>query len=61
MTLKKKTPVRYRTTNWSHYNAALKARGSLAIWLDSGMQWLAAPSGKRGVSRGIRMPRFNSV
>ncbi len=48
MTLKKKTPVRYRTTNWSQYNAALKARGSLGIWLDPGMQWLAAASGKRG-------------
>ncbi|ABO59089.1 IS5-like element ISBvi6 family transposase [Burkholderia vietnamiensis] len=48
MTLKKKTPVRYRTTNWSQYNAALKARGSLGIWLDPGMQWLAAASGRRG-------------
>lgn len=25
---------RYRTTNWKQYNAALKARGSLSIWLD---------------------------
>ena len=25
---------RYRTTNWKQYNAALKARGSLTVWLD---------------------------
>src|SRR5690606_14011617 len=25
-------PVRYRTTNWSAYNAALRKRGSLLIW-----------------------------
>ena len=39
---------KYRTTNWKAYNAALKARGDLSIWLDKDMQWLAAPSGKRG-------------
>ena len=25
--------ARYKTTNWAEYNAALKARGSLTIWL----------------------------
>ncbi|MGF6210988.1 hypothetical protein ABIE32_000840, partial [Comamonas sp. 4034] len=30
------------------YNAALKARGDLSIWLDKDMQWLAPASGKRG-------------
>ena len=40
--------TRYRTINWSQYNAALKTRGSLTIWLDRGMRWLAEPSGKRG-------------
>lgn len=39
---------RYRTTNWKEYNAALKARGDLTIWLNKDMQWHAAPSGKRG-------------
>ena len=39
---------RYRTTNWKAYNAALKARGDLSIWLNEDMQWYAAPSGKRG-------------
>ena len=47
---------RYRTTNWKQYNAALKARGSLTIWLDRGMSWFAAASGKRG-----RSPQFSDA
>ena len=43
----KKGHTRYRTANWGQYNAALKARASLTMWLDRRMQWLAAPSGKR--------------
>ena len=39
---------KYRTTNWKAYNAALKVRGDLTIWLDRDMQWLAPPKGKRG-------------
>ncbi len=39
---------RYRTTNWSEYNAALRRRGSLEIWFDPGMIWLAAASGRPG-------------
>ncbi len=39
---------RYKTTNCAAYNAALKARGSLTIWLDKDMQWTAPPSGRRG-------------
>ncbi len=27
---------RYRTSNWKQYNASLKARGSLTVWLDKG-------------------------
>ena len=42
---------KYRTTNWKAYNAALKARGDLTIWLDKNMQWLAPPSGKQGRSK----------
>lgn len=41
---------RYRTTNWKQYNASLKARGSLTVWLDKRMCWFAAASGKRGRS-----------
>ena len=33
---------KYRTTNWKVYNAALKARGDLTIWLDKDMQWLTS-------------------
>jgi hypothetical protein len=44
----KPVPPSYRTTNWRTYNAALKQRGSLLIWFDPEMEWLAAPSGRRG-------------
>ena len=47
---------RYRTTHWKQYNAALKARGSLSIWLDKRMSWFAANSGKRG-----RSPTFSDA
>lgn len=40
----------YRTTNWPAYNAALKKRGSLTIWLDPSLNWYAPLSGKRGRS-----------
>ena len=43
-------PARYCTTNWPEYNAALCRRGSLLIWLDRGMEWLAGPSGRPGRS-----------
>lgn len=51
MTEPKSAKVRYKTTNWAAYNAALKARGSLTIWLDKDMQWYAPASGKRGRQR----------
>ncbi len=41
-------PPSYRTTNWRAYNAALRQRGSLRIWFDPEMKWLAAPQGRRG-------------
>ena len=44
----KRAKPRYKTTNWADYNAALKARGSLTIWLNKEMQWYAPASGKRG-------------
>jgi hypothetical protein len=47
---------RYRTTNWSHYNAGLKARGSLTVLFDRNMSWFAAASGKRG-----RSPTFSDA
>src|SRR5690554_5090579 len=39
--MSKPSPARYRTTNWSSYNASLRKRGSLLIWVDKGMTWLA--------------------
>src|SRR5277367_1964741 len=44
----KPAPAKYRTTNWKQYNAALKTRGSLQIWLDQSMQWHGQPAGRRG-------------
>ena len=38
----------YRTTNWTEYNAALKRRGSLMVWLDADLQWQAPSSGRTG-------------
>jgi hypothetical protein len=46
--MSKPVPPTYRTTNWRAYNAALKQRGSLLIWFDPEMEWIAAPSGRRG-------------
>lgn len=46
----KPVPEKYRTTNWKVYNAALKARGGLLIWLDPTMNWHGEASGKPGGS-----------
>ena len=43
--------TRCKTTNWATYNTALKARGSLTIWLDKDTQWYAPASGKQGRQR----------
>ena len=43
--------AKYRVKNWSEYNKALKARGSVTFWLDEkaiGQWWHDAPNGKRG-------------
>lgn len=41
-------PTKYKTTNWSAYNDALKRRGSLELWFDPEMVWVPPPGGKRG-------------
>lgn len=46
--MSKPEAARYRTTNWKSYNEALKRRGSLLIWLDKDMAWLAAKAGRPG-------------
>jgi hypothetical protein len=45
--MSKSAPTRYRTLNWSAYNASLRKRGLLIVWFDSSTPWHAAPSGKR--------------
>lgn len=47
----KSTAQKYRTTNWKMYNEALKARGSLLVWLDPEICWHGKPSGRRGRSQ----------
>ena len=46
--MSKPTPARYRTTNWSSYNAALRKHGSLLIWLDKEMARHAPHEGRPG-------------
>jgi len=49
--------MQYRVRNWSEYNAGLKQRGSLTIWLseDALNQWLVTtPTGRRGASQTYR-------
>jgi len=46
--MSKPEPARYRATNWPDYNAALRKRGSLLIWLDKEMTWLAPHDGSPG-------------
>jgi hypothetical protein len=48
------TSTHYQTINWPAYNASLKSRGSLEIWLDPKLNWYAAPTGKQG-----RNPNFS--
>ncbi|WP_424988056.1 IS5 family transposase [Microbulbifer sp. S227A] len=46
--MSKPPPARYRSTNWSSYNASLRKRGSLLIWVDKEMTWLASRDGRPG-------------
>ena len=48
--------TKYRTTNWKEYNAALKSRGALLIWLDKDMRWQGYASSKRG-----RSPKYSEA
>ena len=46
--MSKPSPACYRITNWSSYTASLRKRGSLLIWLDKDMTWLAPHDGSPG-------------
>lgn len=37
-----------KTLNWPAHSKALRRRGSLTIWFDPGMAWVAKPTGKPG-------------
>ncbi|RAK09010.1 hypothetical protein ATI53_10759 [Salipiger aestuarii] len=51
--MSKPSPPRYRTANWSEYDAALRKRGPLSVWFDPGMVWHARTSGERGCPAAI--------
>ena len=46
--MSKPPPARDRTKNGSSYNAARRKRGSILIWVDRDMAWLAPPEGRPG-------------
>lgn len=48
MTKPKGAKALFKTTNWARYNAALKARESLTIWLDNNIQWYASANSRHG-------------
>ena len=49
--MSKPPPTRYRTTNSSEYNASLRRRGLLVVWLHRDMEWLASASHRPGRPR----------
>jgi hypothetical protein len=54
--MSKPKPARYRTTNWSGCDVALRKRGSLLNWLDKEMAWHAPCEGRPG-----RRPVFSNA
>jgi len=54
--MSKPPSARYRTTNWSIYNAELRRLGSMLIWVDQDMGWLAPHEG-----RSVRPPVFSDA
>jgi hypothetical protein len=59
--MSKPEAARYRTTNWKSYNEALRRRGSLLIWLDKDMVWLANTGGVAAARRCFPMRRSSSA
>ncbi len=49
--MSKPSPARYRTTNWPKYDASLRRRGPLLVWLDREMEWSALKRGCPGRPR----------
>jgi hypothetical protein len=50
LTNQHKPKARYKITNWSEYNAALKQRGNLTLWIDDKVasSWYHQGAAKRG-------------
>ncbi len=48
--MSKPPATRYRTMNWSSYNASLRKRGSLLIWIVRVMTWVVPRDGRLGRS-----------
>jgi len=50
---KRKYKTKYRVKNWREYEAGLRARGDLTIWLSPEVLagWTPAPNGRRGAQR----------
>jgi len=46
--MRRPSPARTRTTTWSSYNASLRKRGALLIWVDKDMAWRAPSHGRPG-------------
>lgn len=40
-------PTKYKPTNWSSYNDALKQRRSLTVWIDPDMVWRPFPAASK--------------
>lgn len=54
--MSKPPSLTYKIRNWASYNRALKERGSLTIWFDPSMAWVAKPTGRRG-----RQPDYSAA
>ena len=46
--MRKPAKPKYSTTNWKDYNASLKRRGALTVWVDENLRWQGEPTGRRG-------------
>ncbi|MEQ9314655.1 MAG: transposase, partial [Henriciella sp.] len=47
--MRKPLPTRYRTMNWSRYNAVLRKHGSMLTWIDQDVSLLAPHEGCPGL------------
>ncbi len=55
------SPTRYRTTNWSAYNASLRKRGALSIGSDPDMAWRSPDEVRPTAQPKPSKPRYRTV